>query len=185
RREVVHSPRHAIAGRAERSCLIGENPMKDSGRLLWLITGLVLGIGVTACYLLSGHQAQAANDRFEDYIICTGAVGVTPRAPTDGVWLLDYRSGKLLGTVIDRSVGKILGWAEVDLVTEFGIPPRQNVHFLMTTGNISQGQAALYVAETTSGKLAVYTMGPRPDGLPGVGIRRHDMGPFRQPARGD
>ena len=42
------------------------------------------------------------------------------------------------------------GWAEVDLVTEFGLPPRANVHFLMTTGKISGTQAALYVAETTS-----------------------------------
>jgi len=105
---------------------------------------------------------------------------VTARAPTDGVWLLDYRTGKLLGTVIDRAQGKIVGWAETDLVNEFGIPPRQNVHFLMTTGNIAQGQAALYVAETTTGKFGVYTMGPRVDGLPGVSIRRHDLVPFRQ-----
>ena len=48
--------------------------------------------------------------------MCTGAVAVNPRAPTDGVWLLDYRAGKLLGTVIDRTQGKIVGWAEVDLV---------------------------------------------------------------------
>src|SRR5947208_6596410 len=41
------------------------------------------------------------------------------RAPTDGVWLLDYRTGKLLGTVIDRTTGKILGWAEGDMLTEF------------------------------------------------------------------
>src|SRR5262249_583426 len=142
-----------------------ENPMRDSSRLLWLITGLVLGVGVTALYLLPSRQAQASNDRFEDYIICTGAVGVTPLAPTDGIWLLDYRSGKLLGTVVDRTIGKIVGWAEVDLVNEFNIPPRQNVHFLMTTGNISQGQAALYVAETTTGKLGVYTMGLRSDGM--------------------
>ncbi len=159
--------------------------MKDSGRLLWLFTGILLGVGGTSLYLLPNQRAQAANDRFEDYILCTGAVSIQPRAMTDGVWLLDYRSGKLLGTVIDRALGKIVGWAEVDLVTEFGIPPRQNVHFLMTTGNITQGQAALYVAETTTGKFGVYTMGPRADGLPGVGIRRHDMGPFRQPARGD
>src|SRR5207237_2117147 len=105
---------------------------------------------------------------------------ITPRAPTDGVWLLDYRSGKLLGTVIDRTIGKIVGWAEVDLVSEFGLAPRQNVHFLMTTGNISQGQAALYVAETTTGKIGVYTMGPRPDNQGGVVIRRHDLVLFRQ-----
>jgi hypothetical protein len=157
--------------------------MKDSGRMLWLITGIVIGIGGASLYLLPNQRAQAANDRFEDYILCTGAVSIQPRALTDGVWLLDYRSGKLLGTVIDRSIGKIVGWAEVDLVNEFGIPPRQNAHFIMTTGNITQGQAALYLAETTTGKFGVYTMGPRTDGLPGVGIRRHDMGPFRQQAK--
>src|SRR5262249_15249416 len=151
--------------------------------LVWLTLGLVLGGVGMAGYLGQGRQALAANDRFEDYILCTGAVAVSPKAPTDGVWLLDYRSGKLLGTVIDRSAGKIIGWAEVDLVTECGIAPRQNVHFLMTTGNIAQGQAALYIAETTTGKLGVYSMGPRADGSPGVLIRRHDIVPFRQPPK--
>jgi hypothetical protein len=96
--------------------------------------------------------------------------------------LLDYRTGKLLGTLIDRNTGKILGFAEGDLVKEFGIPPRQNVHFLMATGQISQGQAALYVAETTTGKFGVYTLQPRTDGQLGVPfqIHRHDLVPFRQ-----
>jgi len=158
--------------------------MKDLGRLFWLVLGVALGAGGLAVYLKNDQRAFAANDRFEDYVLCTGAVSVTPRAPTDGVWMLDYRSGKLLGTVIDRNLGKIVGWAEVDLVTEFNIAPRQNVHFLMTTGNIAQGQAALYIAETTTGKLGVYSMGPRPDGGAGVAIRRHDLVPFRQPATG-
>ena len=156
--------------------------MKDTGRVLWLALGLLLGGAGMAMYFGQGRSVQAANDRFEDYILCTGAVAISPRAPTDGVWLLDYRSGKLLGTVIDRNLGKIIGWAELDLVAEFGIAPRQNVHFLMTTGNISQGQAALYIAETTTGKFGVYTMGPRADSQPGVMIRRHDMVPFRQAA---
>ena len=43
---------------------------------------------------------------------CDRCLAVNPRAPTDGVWLLDYRSGKLMGTVIDRSAGKIVGWGE-------------------------------------------------------------------------
>ncbi len=162
--------------------------MRDSGRLLWLTVGLLLGAAGTGAFLLGGglgllpgqaRTAQAGNDRFEDYVMATGSVAVNPRAPTDGVWLLDYRSGKLLGTVIDRNRGKIIGWAEVDLVSEFGIPPRQNVHFLMTTGQISNQQAALYVAETTTGKFGVYTMGPRPDGREGVLINRHDLVLFR------
>src|SRR5579871_4361184 len=106
--------------------------MNDSGRLLWLTVGLVLGAVGVGLVALQEKPAQAADDRFEDYILCTGAVAITPRAPTDGVWLLDYRSGKLLGTVIDRTLGKLVGWAELDLVAEFNLPPRQNVHFLMT-----------------------------------------------------
>jgi hypothetical protein len=158
--------------------------MRDVRRLFWLAVGLVLGVGGAAFYLLEARPAEASNDRFEDYILCTGPVAVAPRAPTDGVWLLDYRAGKLLGTVIDRLQGKIAGWAEVDLVKEFKIQPRQNVHFLMTTGSIAAGQAALYVAETSTGKMGVYTMGPRPDGRPGIAIRRHDVVLFRQAKNG-
>jgi hypothetical protein len=158
--------------------------MKDTGRVLWLTVGLLLGGLGVGLFLNPSRQAQAANDRFEDYILCTGPVTLNPRSPTDGVWLLDYRAGKLLGTLIDRTQGKILGWAEVDLVTEFGLPPRQNVHFMMTTGMIAQGQAALYVAETTSGKFGVYTMGPRPDNQAGVMIKRHDLVMFRAAAKG-
>ncbi len=156
--------------------------MKKSRQLLWLVVGLILGgLGVGG-YL--GHLPQvraASNDRYDDYILCTGLVQVIRNVPTEGVWLLDYRAGKLLGTVVDRTAGKILGWAEVDLVTEFGLPPRQNVHFLMTTGLITGGQSALYIAETTSGKFGVYTMGMRPDGQPGILIKRHDLVLFRQP----
>ena len=157
--------------------------MTDRGRLLWLVVGLLLGGAGVALYVGSHPIAAAANDRYEDYILCTGAVAISPKSPTDGVWLLDYRAGKLLGTLIDRGRGKIVGWAEVDLVTEFGLPPRQNVHFMMTTGMISNGQAALYVAETSTGKFAVYTMGPRPDGQTGVMIKRHDLVLFRQPPK--
>jgi hypothetical protein len=140
------------------------------------------GVGV-GLFVSRPREARASVDRYEDFIICTGAVALNPKVPTDGVWLLDYRAGKLLGTVIDRNLGKIIGWAEIDLVTEFGLPPRQNVHFMMTTGNIGQGQAALYLAEVTSGKFAVYTMGGRPDGKPGVMFQRHDLVLFRQGAK--
>jgi hypothetical protein len=130
-------------------------------------------------YLGQPRQAGAAsNDRYEDYIMCTGAVSINPRVQTDGVWILDYRSGKLLGTVIDKTQGKIVGFAEVDLTSEFNLTPKQDVHFLMTTGYVTQGQSALYLAETATGKFGVYTMGPGPNGM-GIVIRRHDMTSFR------
>jgi hypothetical protein len=157
--------------------------MKDVTRLVWLATGIALGV-VGAWLLLAPPRAvyAAGNDRSEDFILCTGPVAINLNVPTDGVWLLDYRTGKLLATLIDRAFGKIGGWAEVDLVSEFGIQPKQQVHFMMTTGSITNGQAALYVAETTTGRFGVYTMGPRPDGRPGIAVRRHDLTVFRQPA---
>ena len=154
--------------------------MNDCGRLLWLAAGLVLGGLGVGLYLGQNSPALAANDRYEDYIMATGAVSTSGRAPTDGVWLLDYRSGKLLGTVIDRTQGKIQGWAEMDLTSEFNISPKDNVHFLMTTGNIAAGQAALYIAEVKSGKFGVYTLGADANTQTGVGIRRHDLLSFRK-----
>jgi hypothetical protein len=140
--------------------------------------------GVAAALLFLGqprHAGAASNDRYQDSIMATGAVSISPRVQTDGVWLLDYKAGKLLGTVIDRTQGKIVGWAEVDLTTEFGLQAKADVHFMMTTGYITQGQSALYLAETTTGQFGVYTMGPGANGN-GIAIRRHDLTTFRQVA---
>jgi hypothetical protein len=160
--------------------------MNAAGRTLTLGLGVAVGVIGAMFYQGSPPAAQARpNDRFEDYVMCTGACAIAPVNPkmpitTDAVWLLDYRSGKLMGTVIDRSGGKIVGWADLDLTTEFNLPPKSNVHFLMTTGNISAGQAALYVAEVSSGKFGVYTLGPDVNAQTGVSIRRHDLATFRK-----
>jgi hypothetical protein len=160
--------------------------MKPAERWTTLGLGAALGALGTVLYQWAQPAVQArANDRFEDYVMCTGACAVSPLnprmpVPTDGVWLLDYRSGKLLGSVIDRNGGKIAGWAEVDLTSEFNLPPKSNVHFLMTTGNISAGQAALYVAEVSSGKFGVYSLGPDVNAQTGASIRRHDLTTFRK-----
>jgi hypothetical protein len=155
--------------------------MRESGRLVWVLVGMALGALGAAGWFVRTPQARAgSSDRHEDFILCTGAVSTNLRAPTDGVWLLDYRAGKLLATVIDRDHGKIVGWAELDMTAEFGLAPRADVHFLMTTGQIASGQAALYVAETTSGKFGVYTMGMRADGQSGAVIKRHDLTTFRE-----
>jgi hypothetical protein len=154
--------------------------MKLTGHLSALVAGAGFGIGVAVLYLGQPLPVGASsNDRFQDYVMATGAVSIQPRMQTDGVWMLDYRSGKLLGTVIDKNAGKIVGWAEVDLVSEFGVKPMKDVHFMMVTGWVSQGQSALYIAETTTGKFGVYTMVGGPNGS-GVAIRRHDMSVFRK-----
>ena len=153
--------------------------MTWTNRTLGVVIGLIVGIGVGVGYRGLNQPVWAMVDRHEESILCTGQVAVNHSVRTDGIWLLDYRTGKLLGTVIDRTQGKIMGWAEVDLRTEFGVVAQQDVHFLMTTGYITQGQSALYLAETSTGQFGVYTMGPGENGS-GIAIRRHDLGTFRQ-----
>lgn len=156
--------------------------MRYSGHLGAVAVGVVLGALGAMFYLGQPRPAGASsNDRYNDYVMATGAVSINPRMQTDGVWMLDYRSGKLLGTVIDKTQGKIVGWAEVDLVSEFEVAPKQDVHFMMVTGWVSAGNSALYVAETTTGKVGVYTMAAGANGS-GIAIRRHDMSAFRKVA---
>lgn len=156
--------------------------MRVAGTVCGAVVGLGFGFAAALLYLTGPRPAGAAgHDRYQDFVMATGAVGINPRVPMDGVWLLDYRSGKLLGTVIDKTQGKIVGWAEVDLVSEFEVAPKQDVHFMMVTGWVSQGQSALYVAETSTGKFGVYTMAGGPTGT-GIVIKRHDLTTFRKSA---
>jgi hypothetical protein len=154
--------------------------MFQAKHLLTLGLGAALGVGAMFYASQSPQPAKAGSvDRYQDYIMATGPVSMNARTQLDGVWMLDYRSGKLLGTCIDKTQGKIVGWAEVDLVTEFEVQPRQDVHFMMVTGIISSGHSALYVAETVTGKFGVYTMAGGPNGQ-GVIVRRHDLSTFRK-----
>jgi hypothetical protein len=156
--------------------------MKDFGRVFCLGLGVALGIAATIYFRSAPPPVWAGNDRHDDYIMATGPIAFGANITSDGIWLLDYRAGKLLGTIVDRNLGKIVGWAEVDLVKEFNIPPKQNVHFMMTTGTPIAGNTALYLTEINTGRFGVYTMAPRIDGTGGMLIRRHDATLFRQPA---
>jgi hypothetical protein len=147
-----------------------------------MITGLALG------WCLNTREpvfASGNTDRHEDFVIATGPInqGLSNnaqflQAELDGVWVLDYKSGKLLATTMNRQTGKTISFGEVDLVKEFDIAPRANVHFVMSTGMVVKGQSVLYLVETTTGKMGVYSMvqseavGVHSERII---IRRHDM----------
>jgi hypothetical protein len=156
--------------------------MKDMGRVFWLAVGLTLGIAGMAYFRAAPQPVWAGNDRHEDYVMATGSIKFGLNLSSDAIWLLDYRAGKLLGTIVDKDRGKIVPWDEVDLVKEFNIPPKQNVHFMMTTGSTINGNTALYLTEVNTGRFGIYTMSPRLDNSGRMLIRRHDAAFFRQPA---
>ncbi|VTR99943.1 hypothetical protein [Tuwongella immobilis] len=156
--------------------------MKSLSPWLGVVFGLGMGLGLAAWHSYSTPKLIAANnDRYGDYVLVTGAASINPVEPMDAIWMLDYRSAKLLASIVDKNTGKVVGWAEADLMAEFGLAPRDQVHFLMTTGNIALGQSALYIAEVTTGKFGVYTLGANPNGQ-GLLIRRHDLSSFRAKA---
>ncbi len=155
-----------------------------------MICGLAIG------WFFNSKQPVFAGsvDRYEDFIMATGPVNTTYvgnpgngnaannqffNADLDGVWVLDYKSGKLLASTINRQTGKMVNFGEVDLVKEFEIAPRANVHFMMSTGAVVKGQSVLYLLETSTGKLGVYSMVSGDSGVPNASerilIRRHDM----------
>lgn len=160
----------------------------------WLPVLGALVIGITAGWFFSARQpvwAGGSNDRHQDFILATGPVNQAfssnaafLNADLDGVWLLDYRSGKLLASTINRQTGKMISWGEMDLVKEFDIAPRSEVHFMMTTGTVVKGQSVLYLVETNTGKVGVYSMTANETATAGsnngnIIIRRHDQTSFR------
>ncbi len=135
-----------------------------------LALGLLLGWGLAN--LRPGRIQAGGGDRSGDSIVATGPVmiryveGSKVQIPLEAIYLLDYKAGRLLGTVPSLhqtgGISRYLGaFAERDLVADFKVDldngPRP--HFLMTTGALgtySAGWAPLYVYETTTSQLVIY-----------------------------
>lgn len=137
-----------------------------------LLVGVFLGWGLSSFRPIP--LRASAGDRSGEAIVATGPVHmefdetVKASIPLEALYFLDYKGGRLLGTVPSFrqtavATELIDTFAERDLVADFkldlDIGPRP--HFLMTTGTLgaySAGWAPLYVFETTSSQFAVYRM---------------------------
>lgn len=135
-----------------------------------LVLGLLLGWGLAN--IRPAQIRAGGGDRSGESIVATGPIlirydeGNKVQIPLEALYLLDYKGGRLLGTVpsLHGTVGTsryIGAFAERDLVADFKLDldngPRP--HFLMTTGSLgsySAGWAPLYVFETTTNQLAIY-----------------------------
>jgi hypothetical protein len=139
--------------------------------VVMLIVGLVLGWAL-ATLRPATVRAGGGGDRSGESIVATGPVmlrydeGSKVQVPLDALYYLDYRGGRLLGTVpsLHSTVGSahyIGAFAERNLVSDFKIDLDSGArpHFLMTTGALgtyNQGWAPLYVFETTTNQVAMY-----------------------------
>jgi hypothetical protein len=135
-----------------------------------LVLGLVLGW--LAASVHPAPLVAGGGDRSGESIVATGPVmirydeGSKVQIPLEALYLLDYKAGKLVGTIPSMQQttkgSKYLGvMAERDLAPDFKLDldngPRPR--FLMTTGALgaySGGWAPLYVVETTTNQVGVY-----------------------------
>lgn len=148
----------------------------------WQLTHVVtLTIGLALGWVLSAGRTPALSanggDRWDESVLATGPTfvkyneGAKIQVAQDAIYYLDYRAGKLIGTVpsMQQLVGgtKVLGgFVERDLVSDFNLDLDRGArpHFLMTTGAMAassgntygDGWAPLFVFESTSRQVAVY-----------------------------
>jgi hypothetical protein len=170
--------------------------------VLVLVLGLLLGWGLAT--LRPAQLRAGGGDRSGESIVTTGPVmirydeGNKVQVPLEALYLLDYKGGRLLGTIpsLHQTVGSAhyLGAiAERDLVADFKLDldngPRP--HFLMTTGALGiygAGWSPLYVYETTTNQLALYRIHQQSVGTSSTArfelIETRSLGPGgMQPAR--
>ena len=126
---------------------------------VWVLLGLVFGLG-TAMFMQGQPSYATATDHTDDFAIATGPL--TPEL--EAVYLLDFKSGRLMGTVLNRQKGVFQHGYERMLTNDFGLSARQKPKFMMVTGMIQVATAqvpinhVLYVAEVNSGKMVAYFM---------------------------
>ncbi|MBI3469660.1 MAG: hypothetical protein HY000_42220 [Planctomycetes bacterium] len=126
---------------------------------VWVLLGLVFGLG-TALFLPGQPSYATATDHSDDFAIATGILA----NDLESVYLLDFKSGRLMGTVLNRQSGKFSHFYERNLANDFGLAARAKPKFMMVTGlvNVATAQVpinnVLYVAEVSSGKMVAYFM---------------------------
>lgn len=88
------------------------------------------------------------------------------QVPVEGLIYLDYRSGKLIGTMPEmRQIGlqkRILSnFTERDLVEDFGVEPGQSPNFLIqsiSTGALSDSGQLIVVLDTQTRQARIYKL---------------------------
>ena len=131
-------------------------------RLLLPLVCLLLGICLGG-FLPHTPLHAVATDRTETYIIATGLLDTDLEA----VFILDCLTGDLTAAVLGKALGGFTALYRYNVLKDFQVDPGKNPHFLMVTGLIELrgggyraygGGSVVYVAETTTGKIAAYAV---------------------------
>ena len=132
-----------------------------TGRGLWLVAGVVLGLVIANVAPVKPLHA-VATDRQSDLAICTAPVG----DGIEGVFTLDFQTGELRGAVLNPTRKAFVLSYSANCVNDLKIEAGKAPKFVIVSGDVSistrglkqYGSSAIYVADLTSGNMAAYAI---------------------------
>ena len=128
-----------------------------NNRFALLACGLVMGLGISCYWPHEPLKADATG--LEKFSLCTAP---TIANQSDAIFVLDSVTGRLVGAVHNVQAGDFVQVWTRNVAADFDVV--ENAQYLLTSGFLrTQGatggtpaQSGIYVAELTSGKVALY-----------------------------
>lgn len=153
-----------------------------NAKLAWLAAGVLAGLslGLNLAGLWPQQPLHAVATHGQDNLaICTAFMD----QDVEAVFILDDLTGDLKGSALNVQMRRLNTRYEYNVLHDLPTPSSKNPRYRIVTGvanirqNVSAGplaQSVLYVAETTSGQVAVY-------GVPWVAGRANNAVPAVYP----
>ncbi len=124
--------------------------------------GLIAGLAIAFVWPHE-HAAAVVGDRNDKFAVVTAAVDAT--AFVEGVFVLDFLTGQLRGSVLNPTAGAFAVLYARNVAQDFNVNPNEPGTYAIVSGRTNMnasggGQPAascIYVAELTSGKVVAYS----------------------------
>ena len=131
-------------------------------RMVWLFAGVLAGIGLASVWPHEPLDAATA-DRNEKFAIVTAPLGIN----SEGVFVLDFLTGRLTGAALNRVRGGGVGFTNLyyrNVAEDFQVAGNATPNYAISSGiteipnagGVQWGNSVIYVAEMNSGKVAAY-----------------------------
>ena len=134
--------------------------LSDS-RVVWLVVGLMAGLGI-ATFWPHEPALASATDRTAQFSMATASVN--PITPLEGVFVLDFLTGTIRGAVLNEQSAQFTQFYYRNLAQDFNVDPKSEPSYSMVTGlaNINSrpgfqaANSVIYIAELSSGTVRAY-----------------------------